>query len=918
MSNVKTISDYKPVSADPKEAYYNPNKGYMMDKKPAGGVHTIGDFKDTYKMTLKMKPLSDSNNKTVDKLKKNETVPQADVTRLINSIIKTDNKGVFNEIADEVFNLEKKKHPNLNDQDVVKSIVKRFKGVENKNFIREEFKEVILPSGDKNKIKTKKDVAKNPNLSKSGSSGTKELKGRDAFEDMIARKPAQPDSGKTMPTGLMNLPTKMIPTKTTDFPSVEKPSKKKETSLSDIFDTTSNLYKKNKPMMDGVMNAFSNENIEKGSWLTEIASLSQPEIKIVNELMKFTPLGATPKDYLAIENRKNGKPSGLTSNEEMMLALKSVVNPDIIGKNIESAVQEVSKDVGDALGTTWGKLTGHVLPDEKTTLQLQSAEAVAKRLEAKKKAEDKKKYVSDLIDEPKPVEVKKPVVYPSGNNFSSSGSRMNKANDPKYILPQFGDAMITGGSSSSSGKDWKWDDPISKERYDEVMDERNEQTWYKPPNAEDYGWKDTTVLEDMGRWLRKAIPGGFGRNEPGNKQEYLNLLKTQNPELYARYDSAMKEHNWRLHKSTLEMDSMVDPSYEQNKKLIQGIEDANNALIKRAKDLKQLTKEQAEESYDIHESLQKIMKGESSITFEDIRNINSRLLQSYSPEVRKLAMPEVKTIYDTMDAITAVGHKGDSVLTVTDSPPTGDPKPQPRPNPEEEEKKRRTVDDDKDEDEKEEEDPVKTEIENGKIKEERVEVGQNDKFPRIRPQLTWGDTNNKLIRKDDEYKNSQIYNEMMSINPKGWYQGDNNKLYLASVDHDEMRYGSTYQLPYTRTEYQPDPRQFNTRQSSANLRQKMAYKTESQNDIFNALQRPVMVSQYAPMNGFDQAYNPNEFAQYQKYIVPKEFQVTYPMIQQAVYTNSFPYVVDQETGGEPLKARINRNDYIVQQRFSKK
>ena len=343
-------------------------------------------------------------------------------------------------------------------------------------------------------------------------------------------------------------------------------------------------------------------------------------------------------------------------------------------------------------------------------------------------------------------------------------------------------------------------------------------------------------------------------------------------------------------------------------------------MIKRAKDLKQLTKEQAEESYDIHESLQKIMKGESSITFEDIRNINSRLLQQYSPEVRKLAMPEVKTIYDTMDAITAVGHKGDSVLTVTDNPPTGDPRPQPRPNPEEEEKKRRTVDDDKEEDEKEEdpEDPVKTEIENGKIKEERVEVGLNDKFPRIRPQLTWGDTDKKLIRKDDEYKNSQIYNEMMSINPKGWYLGESNKLYLASVAHDEMRYGNTYQLPYTRTEFQPDPRQFNTRQSSANMRQKMAYKTESQNDIFNALQRPVMVSQYAPMNGFDQAYNPNEFAQYQKYIVPKEFQVTYPMIQQAVYTNSFPYVVDQETGGEPLKARVNRNDYIVQQRFSKK
>ena len=44
----------------------------------------------------------------------------------------------------------------------------------------------------------------------------------------------------------------------------------------------------------------------------------------------------------------------------------------------------------------------------------------------------------------------------------------------------------------------------------------------------------------------------------------------EDPELYDRYDKQMKAYNWKLHKSTLEQDSLVDPSYDENKKLIQG------------------------------------------------------------------------------------------------------------------------------------------------------------------------------------------------------------------------------------------------------------------------------------------------------------------------------------------------------------
>ena len=131
-SNIHTIQDYP--SADPK----NEKKptGYSMTKKPAGGVHTIHDFKDTYSAAYKMPP---ANKKTMDKLKKNETVPQADVTRLINYLIKAGDKATFKGISDEIFKKEKSKHPNMSDDKIIKEIVKRFKGVDSKNFIRAEY-----------------------------------------------------------------------------------------------------------------------------------------------------------------------------------------------------------------------------------------------------------------------------------------------------------------------------------------------------------------------------------------------------------------------------------------------------------------------------------------------------------------------------------------------------------------------------------------------------------------------------------------------------------------------------------------------------------------------------------------------------------------------------------------------------------
>jgi hypothetical protein len=49
------------------------------------------------------------------------------------------------------------------------------------------------------------------------------------------------------------------------------------------------------------------------------------------------------------------------------------------------------------------------------------------------------------------------------------------------------------------------------------------------------------------------------------------------------------------------------------------------------------------------------------------------------------------------------------------------------------------------------------------VKEERVEVGQYDKFPRLRGRLNWGGTDELFIRKPEEVKNADIYSELMSV-----------------------------------------------------------------------------------------------------------------------------------------------------------
>jgi hypothetical protein len=888
----------------------------MMMTQPTGTPFTglphqfgqIGKTEGGITTVTKPYVMSKGNGKTLDTLKKNQNVPQADLTRLLNYLIKTKDKETFNDVSNKIYQQEKQKHPDWDNKKVIDGLVKRIKGKEGKDFIRTEYEEIIIPSNKIPKIKKPKFGQDEKGTGKQIFEEVlkpKDLKDKTQFEEMITKgigkqvdsglidkgvvvensvvpwnKPKVPDFGQPIPDvktggGLLVKPK-----------PVAKPTAGKSNfdNISEFFDTSSNLYAKNKGLIDGVANAMTPENMESGAWLTDLASMGAPEIKIVSELMKFTPLGASAKDYVALENIKRGKPSGLSQSEEQMLAFKSIVNPDLLGKGVERVVDKISTDVGDALSTTWGKITGHKLPDKKTEVEVESAEAIKARLDAQKKKTDKQTYIDGLMADPNAK------VYPA-------------------MPAGFGK---TGGSSGA------FNPKTGESAFKPVM---TAEQYLTPPDAGSFGYSDPTVMDDIGRWFGKI----FGLNNPyiaqapANKEEYIAQMKQFNPDLYARYEKEMDAYNWKLYKSTLSGSSTVDPSYQNNKTIIETIGATNNALIKKAKSLKQLTQEQAEESYDINESLKSIMKGESSMTYDDILKINTHLINSFGKDVVKLALPDIQPMYDTIDSLLSEAFPGDSKIDVTaDTTYKAETETQEKPKIGD-----KLGDDTQDTQDTKPTEPDKPESKdtgkNSLVKEERIEVGQYDKFPRLRGRLHWGGTDELLIRKPEEVKNADIFSELMSVNPAGWYNGAGNKLYLSNEKTDDMRYGSTLPLSYNPKEYAPNPKYFNTRPSSANMRKQFSYHNESTDDSFNEYTRPIMTSQYPPMDGFKFARDQYDIGQFQK-PTPKEFQDVYPINWQYEYHNYFPNVINAETGGLPQVVRTGnpQNEYIIQQRFTRR
>ena len=833
---------------------------------------------------MKSKKLSVKNQNTLDQLKINKGATQADVTRLINYYVKNGDKDGFNTVSNLIYDIEQQKHPDWTPTHVIDNMLKRFHGT-SKSFVREEYSKtmpdsvqirpvgkqpkVVKPSGKDhlwNQVQTTPNGAVGQFQGKGQVGLGRSLKDIRDFENKMSQPvketPVVPRANEVRP----NVPTR------TPVPNKQGVGKINQIEKT-YFDTASDLFKENKPLIDKISSNLTPESIQNGSWLTGIASLAVPEIAIVQQLLNFTPLGISRQDQANLDKLSRREPTGLSSGDETMLIIKAIVSPDQMGKKLTEIASSALGDVGNTIS----RAVGHKIVEPVSQAQQDSATMVADRKASAAADLAKQRYIEAHSD------------------------------TVRDVVPPKGAAPQAPSSTASSV-------PNS----------------LIPPDVAKYGWEDPTVLSDIASWTQNIILGQS--NIPKDKTEYLAKLKLTDPELYDKYQSEMEVYNWKLNKSTKTLDSDIDTSFTQNQSIIESIQALNDYLMKKSG---KVSNDVASQSFDINAALQDVRKGTKQMSYNDIKNIGEYVMNLYPAKVidtidpkdlKQILLPARKYLGTTFggdsdfsDVVVGVANKYNEIKKATStSSPEINPDPALVEPVSEEEKK--IADDKVKEDEDKKQDEIRK-TQDLKISEKRIETGSDDAFPRLRPRLEWGGTDEILIRKEDEFKNAQIYNEMMSINPEGWYNGVANKLFLGNEKLDKMRYSNTFKLPPQPVRNfgeEVNPRKFHGRIDSHNSRRKFSHQNESLNDNFNQLQQPIWNTQYAPTDdGFKYARDQYDIGQFQK-PTPKFFETTYPSEQQMLYHNWFPYIINGQTGGIPQQADVMRNssiEYIIQQRF---
>ena len=862
---------------------------------------------------MKSKKLSVTNQNTLDQLKINKGATQADVTRLINYYVKNGDKEGFNTVSNLIYDIEQQKHPDWTPTHVIDNMLKRFHGT-SKSFVREEYSKTMPESVQI------RPVGKQPKGIHDGTRMTKELRipngavttgasligqfqgkgqvglGR-SLKDIrdFENKMSQPTQSIKETPVVQNVPIPsgsfgVIPSQ--PVAQRTQPNKQGFGKINQIektyFDTASDLFKQNKPLIDKVATILTPESIQSGSWLTSIAGLAVPEIQIVSQLLNFTPLGISKQDASNLDKLARNESTGLSSGDETMLIIKSIINPDEIGKRLTNIAGSALGDIGNTIS----RAVGHKVAEPISQAQQDSATMVAGRKASTASDLAKQKYIEEHSTQPIPT---------GSSGVISAPPRMIDAVPPKGAAPQGTASQATTPASLI------------------------------PPDVAKYGWTDPTVLDDIARWTQLVLTGRSA--VPKDKAEYLARLKLTDPELYDKYQSEMEVYNWKLNKSTKTLDSDIDTSFPQNQNIIEAIQSLNDYLMKKSG---KVTSDVASQSYDISTALTDVMKGTKQMSYNDIKNIGEYVMNLYPASVidtidphdlkqlllpiKQITQPLFEGDSDLSGVVVGVANKFNDLKKVSTRSPEINPDPA-GVEPVSEEEKKIAENKVKDDENKKQEELRKTQ--NLKISEKRIETGSDDAFPRLRPRLEWGGTDELLIRKEDEFKNAQIYNEMMSINPEGWYNGVGNKLFLGNEKLDKMRYSNTFKLPpqpIRNIGEEVNPRAFHGRIDNHNIRRKFSYKNESLNDNFNQLQQPVWNSQYAPTDdGFKYARDQYDIGQFQS-PTSKFFETTYPSVQHEQYHNYFPNTINSQTGGIPQTFDIMGNierEYIVQMRFRK-
>ena len=615
-------------------------------------------------------------------------------------------------------------------------------------------------------------------------------------------------------------------------------------SIRDLFNTTTQTYQDNKKLIDSVINSV---NKQDGSWLTTIASLEFPELQIIQSVMNATPLGFNEADNANLQKIINNQVGNMSGSDYASVMGKLLVNPDALGKIIQGRASNSLSDAKNALSDWGNKIVGK--KPGKSQEQQSIEDIVAGRISQTKTDAAKKEYINNAKG--KTPQTQPEPKKPQGPDLGMGGRK------PTGFAP-----LPTTSNLDKAG------DLLT------------------PPDIKNYGWKDPTVMEDVGRWFRGVLnlPKGIYTAE-----QYVQYLKQYNPELYKRYNDELNIYNVRASKVKLNADSVYDTKVGKNS--IEGMISLLDKATLESGSLSNLSEDQISDIYDGIQMLKDVASGKrQDVSYSTLNLLSQSLFDELPRELRTKYRPELKAVNDYIEKDLRPNFEGDSELfkPINDTYDTPDEE-----NPEETPTKP---------DETKPTDPTKpTEPETKPPEDPKEILGgvkvnertmSSDVIGDLRPRLNWGGAVLKQTKAEVNYMNA--FTDAMALDDVGWGNGKDNTLFNINNIDTERRYSNCFAMPKLP---KPDPKPL-----SQNFREKQSI---------------VWTPQNAPLDSYKHMRDNLDFGQYQNLSKRANLETTDPRDEIILNPNEFPAQVDKLTGGIPMKVKTNFN-YINNQRFTKR
>jgi hypothetical protein len=329
----------------------------------------------------------------------------------------------------------------------------------------------------------------------------------------------------------------------------------------------------------------------------------------------------------------------------------------------------------------------------------------------------------------------------------------------------------------------------------------------KPPPIP--GYKDSSASEDIFGFLKGLVVPVSSRKD---KASYLQSLKTSDPTNYKKYEDAMQKYNDRKTRIGLTSSSPMDMSI--HKDVVQdAFEYYRQALNRAAKSKGELSNQEIETIYDVSSTLESVLNGTSSITYDQFSNINRALMSELPPQF--LGGQGAMKLSDSISSLTGDTASGTATLVSNDvkskvssfaSGSGNDANAEVTTDVDvdagidfetpvfdedgnEVKQKRGDEEDPKEEDPK---DPVKPPVDSVITK---VLKSEKSNYSTYKPRFKTGNTDELLGRDVEEVQMADKIIDALSVETEGWGNGASNSLYKANILQDRLRYERTIAMP---------------------------------------------------------------------------------------------------------------------------